>query len=195
MRALAFALLMIVAGPGGTIAEAARTAPIETVTLHRLFNEYYACGEHVEGELPYLGDALGADCLIQGGLDPDVETGFARAYRNDGARNEDWYGWNAEVLAPFDATIVRVNINPVVNQPGQLGAPPASFIVFERADGMRVLFAHVQDVQVSQGDSVTAGQIVARVGNNGYGRSPHIHVGAWKEETAFQIRWDLSRRP
>ena len=168
-------------------------ATIQAVTLHRLFNGYYACGEHVEGELQYMGDALGADCFVQGGLDPNTEGGFVRAYRNDGAQNEDWYGWNAEVLAPFDATIVRVNINPVVNQPGQLGNPPASFIVFERADGMRVLFAHVQDVQVDQGDTVTAGQVVARVGNNGYGRSPHIHVGAWMAETPYQIRWNLKR--
>ncbi|MEQ1819738.1 MAG: M23 family metallopeptidase [Terricaulis sp.] len=168
-------------------------APIETVTLHRLFNEYYACGEHIEGELQYLGDALGADCLIQGGLDPNTEGGFARAFRNDGLRNEDWYGWDAEVLAPFDATIIRININPAVNEPGHLGTPPASFIVFERVDGMRVLFAHVQDILVEQGSTVAAGQVVAHVGNNGYGRNPHIHVGAWKDETPYQIRWDLRR--
>ena len=36
-----------------------------------------------------------------------------------------------------------------------------------------------------------AGQVVARVGNNGYGRSPHIHIGAWKGENPYQIRWDL----
>lgn len=197
MRILLFALALAASSAACAQVSAqtpppATTAQIEAVTLHRLFNEYYACGEHREGELQHLGDALGADCLIQGGLNEDGN-GFVRAYRNDGARNEDWYGWNAEVLAPFDGTIARVNINPAVNEPGQLGNPPASFIMFQRADGMRVLFAHVQDVQVAQGDAVTAGQVVARVGNNGYGRSPHIHVGAWKDETAYQIRWDLSR--
>jgi hypothetical protein len=195
MRALLVAIALA-AIPAAACAQsraepAGSPTQIEVITLHRLFNQYYACGEHVEGELAYVGDALGADCLIQGGLDPNVEGGFVRAFRNDGARNEDWYGWNAEVLAPFDATVVRININPVVNQPGTLGSPPASFIVFERADGMRVLFAHVQDVRVAQGDTVTAGQVIALVGNNGYGRSPHIHVGAWKGETPYQIRWDL----
>lgn len=164
---------------------------IEAVTLHRIFNQYYQCGEHFAGEMQYVGDALGADCIIQGGDVTDAG-GFVRAFRTDGAANEDWYGWNAEVLAPFDGTVARVNINPVVNQPGQLGRPPASFVLFERADGMRVLFAHVQDLQVVQGDTVTAGQVVARVGNNGYGRSPHIHVGAWKDDTPYQIRWDLA---
>ena len=97
------------------------------------------------------------------------------------------------MLAPFDATVAAVRLNPVINEPGRLGRPPASFIVFERADGMRVIYAHVQDVQVAQGDAVRAGQVVARVGNDGYARSPHIHIGAWRGETPYQIRWDLRR--
>ena len=54
--------------------------------------------------------------------------------------------------------------------------------------------ARVVRVWRNEGDTVRAGQFVARVGNNGYGRSPHIHVGAWKGQTPYQIRWDL-RRP
>lgn len=190
MRAIIVPLICFLS-PASAFAQGRAVTPevIETVTLHRIFNEYFSCGEHYNGELEYLGDALGTDCVIQSGLQGD--TGFVTAFRNDGARNEDWYGWNAEVLAPFDGTVVAVNVNPVVNQPGQLGRPPASIILFERADGVRVLFAHVQDLQVARGDTVRAGQVVARVGNNGYGRNPHIHIGAWKGETPYQIRWDL----
>jgi hypothetical protein len=166
---------------------------IEAVTLHRLHREFYMCGEHLVGELQSIGDALGTDCVIHGGLDPEVEGGFVRAYRGDGARNEDWYGWNAEVLAPFDGTVRRIRTTESVNQPGVLGRPPASMLIFERADGVMVGFGHVQDLQVAEGDTVRAGQFVARVGNNGYGRSPHIHVGAWKGQTPYQIRWDLHR--
>lgn len=185
------AILAAAAAPAFAQGRAVTPETIETVTLHALHNEYYACGEHRDGELEYLADALGTDCVIQGGLVEGVEGGFVRPFRNDGAANEDWYGWNANVLAPFDGQVRAVRINEVTNLPGQLGRPPASLIVFERADGMLVLYAHVQDVQVAQGDTVRAGQIVARVGNNGYGRSPHIHVGAWKGETPYQIRWDL----
>jgi len=192
MRIICIAAALLAVASAPALAQRAATPEtIETVTLHRLHHEYYACGEHLEGELQYVGDALGADCVIQGGLEEGVEGGFVRPFIGDGSRNEDWYGWNAEVLAPFDGTVASVRINPVVNTPGQLGQPPASFIVFERADGMRVLFAHVQDLQVGQGDPVSAGQVVARVGNNGYGRSPHIHVGAFKGDVPYQIRWDL----
>lgn len=190
---ISLSLLAATAAPAAAQGRAVTPETIETVTLHRLHAEYYSCGEHVDGELEYLGDALGTDCVIQAGLQDGVEGGFVRAFRTDGAANEDWYGWTVEVLAPFDGVVVTTRLNPVVNQPGQLGRPPASFIVFERSDGLRVLYAHVQDMQVAQGATVRAGQVVARVGNNGYGRSPHIHIGAWKGETPYQIRWELRR--
>ena len=37
----------------------------------------------------------------------------------------------------------------------------------------------------------TSGQVVAKVGNNGYSRHPHIHIGAWKGNEPLQIRFDL----
>src|SRR5690606_33679265 len=155
MRAILIAVAALVCAPP-VLAQGRAVTPevIETVTLHRLHREYFACGAHVEGELEYLGDALGTDCIIHGGLQEGVEGGFVRAFRSDGANNEDWYGWNAEVLAPFDGVIAAVRVNPVTNRPGQLGRPPASFIVFQRSDGMMVMFAHVQDLQVAQGEAV-----------------------------------------
>lgn len=166
-------------------------APIEQVTIHPLFKVHYSCSEHWEGQLPYSGDALGADCVIYGGLPADGKSGFVRAFRTDGLTNEDWYGWGEAVLVPFDSTVVKVNINPVVNKPGQLGKPPASFVVFKSDDGTMALVAHVSDVTVKEGESVKAGQPFAKVGNNGYGRAPHIHVGAWRGKTPLQIRFDL----
>ena len=68
---------------------------------------------------------------------------------------------------------------------------PASSIVFLHPDGLRVLYGHVADIQVSTGDTVTEGDFVSRVGNNGYSRQPHIHVGAWKNKTPLQIQFNL----
>lgn len=53
------------------------------------------------------------------------------------------------------------------------------------------MFAHVQDLRVVEGDTVVAGQVVARVGNNGRASCPHIHAGAWKDDKPYQVRWDL----
>lgn len=158
---------------------------------HRIFDEYYACGEHREGELEYLGDALGSDCVIHVLEEIDGRT-LARAYRHSGKKNEDWYGWQRNVLSPCDCEVTRININRTVNLPGELGEPPATFVVLKRNDGVHFLLAHLDKPNVETGTRVRAGQTLGRVGNNGYGRNPHIHIGAWHGETPLQIRFDLS---
>jgi hypothetical protein len=159
--------------------------------IQPIFREYYSCGEHAAGELKYQGDNLGTDCVISKLVTVDDRT-WTHAYTGAGLRNEDWFGWRADVLAPCTCEVVRLNINPVVNLPGILGKPPASMIVFKRDDGVHILLAHIADPTVTVGQKVRAGEKVALVGNNGMSRSPHIHVGAWKESQALQVRFDLS---
>jgi len=192
--ALILAAAASAAPPGKSETDA--STPIETVSIHRLFSGYFSCSEHYAGELAYLGDDLGSDCMVLSSLAPgEEESGwFARLYRTDGKANEDWYGWGAPVLAPFDGTVEEVHINPLTNTPGKFNPKPASRIIFSKADGTHVMFGHVADIAVKQGDRVRAGQPVAKVGNNGYGRAPHIHIGAWRGKTPLQIRFDLRSR-
>jgi murein DD-endopeptidase MepM/ murein hydrolase activator NlpD len=161
------------------------------VVLHPLHGPHYVCLEHPAGQLRRLGDALGADCSVL-----DLATGPLRRwpafYTRAGRRNEDWYGWNVPVLAPFDGTVDSVHINSTVNVPGTLGRARASSIAFHRSDGVQVLYAHMQGIRVRAGDRVRAGQAIARVGNNGPALFPHTHVGAWRGDTALQIRFDLT---
>ena len=164
---------------------------IEAVQISPVYRQPFVCSEHADGEMDYVGDALGTDCMVMGGFDPRSDGAFGKLYRGDGKSNEDWYGWHAEVLAPFDGKIKAVLANEVVNQPGKFGRPPASMLLFERADGVVVVYAHVTAVKVKPGDMVGAGQAVASVGNNGMSRSPHVHVGAYRGDLPLQIRWDL----
>ena len=170
---------------------AAVAGAIQQVELSPLFAEDFVCAEHFDGQIPYAGDALGGDCVVTGGVDGD--TGYSRPFRTDGRTNEDWYGWRAEVLSPTDGIVVGVIAKEGANVPGTLGKPPAAMLQIRRADGTIVVLAHVTDIAVKRGDRVAAGQKIARVGNNGFARSPHIHIGAWREATAepLQIRWDL----
>lgn len=163
-----------------------RQDPIEEVTVHPVFPHASATTEHGEGELPSPGDALGRDCWVVRFID-----GWYRLHAGDGTRNEDWYSWGADVLAPFDGVVDSVRVNPVTNQPGHHAGGRASAIVFRRQDGVRVVYAHVDRVEVQPGDPVSAGQRIARVGNNGTSQCPHIHVGAWRDSTPLQIRFDL----
>ena len=167
------------------------SVPIESVLLHPLFAADFVCSEHHEGQLPYLGDALGSDCMVMGGLGDDGTSGFMSPYRSDGKTNADWYGWQAPVLAPIAGTVDRVHVNPVLNTPGEMGRPPATLVLLTGADGTHVMLAHLADVTVKQGDTVKAGQPLGVVGNNGFARAPHIHIGAWRGTTPLQIRFDL----
>jgi len=165
---------------------------IEDVVIHPVVSADFSCFEHAfhESDPVILGDAIGTDCTVVR-FDPQWSGRRPpRYYDNEGRRNEDWFGWRQELLAPFDATIEEIGINPVTNEPGTPGRPPASFIVFLRSDGTRVVYGHVQDVKVSQGATVRAGQAVALVGNNGYGYMPHTHLGAWRNGQPLQIRFD-----
>ena len=162
---------------------------IEAVMIAPLFREPFFCSEHHSGQMPHVGDALGTDCMVVGGID-GKGLGFSRLYRGDGRSNSDWYGWGAQVLAPFDGTVTGLFPNSTVNEPGVQGRPPAGMLVLKRDDGTAVMLGHVADVAVAVGDRVKAGQPIARVGNNGPARAPHIHIGAYRGRVPLQIRWD-----
>jgi hypothetical protein len=171
---------------------AARGNGVRAVLAHPLFDGFFTCSEHFAGQFEALGDALGADCMAERLEEIDGRF-FPRTYRGLGHENEDWYGWNQAVLAPCRGEVMRLHINPVTNRPGTAGRPPASSITVHCEDGTHFVYAHIQAPAVAVGDRVTAGQKLARVGNNGYGRVPHIHVGAWIGTTPLQIRWDQTK--
>src|SRR5688572_32666001 len=82
------------------VGKAISNAPIEQVTINPIFTAHYSCSEHCEGQLPYPGDSLGADCIVYGGMAADGKSGFMRAFKTDGLTNDDWYGWAVTVLVP-----------------------------------------------------------------------------------------------
>jgi len=170
---------------------AALAEPPSDVLTYPIFKDYFACSQHWVGALKGLGDALGSDCYIMNFVDQKGRL-WMRAHRGGGMKNEDWFGWHAEVLSPCTCTVEEVHVNPVNNVPGILGKPPASAIGLVREDGVHFVLAHVEDIRVKVKDQVTAGQVVALVGNNGMARIPHIHIGAWKDKEPLQIRFDLA---
>lgn len=162
---------------------------IESVMLYPLFRDPFVCGEHPAGQKTIAGDALGTDCQVLGGV-LDADRSFARLYRNDGTQNEDWFSWNADVLAPVDGVVVGLIPNPRVNVVGTMGKPPAGLIQIKTDDGITVMYGHLTDFAVALGDRVKAGQVIAKVGNNGPSYAPHVHAGAARGDVPLQIRWD-----
>lgn len=167
-------------------------AEIESVLLHPVFNQYYSCAEHWDGQFKEMGDSLGTDCFIQKFVEVKGRS-WLRSYKNEGHKNEDWFGWHQDVLAPIDGKVFKINENNVINKPGIMGKGMATWIAIKRDDGLMVILAHVDNIKVKVNDEVKTGQVIALVGNNGQSRHPHIHIGAWKEKIAFQIRFHQSK--
>jgi len=189
MHAFIFVVVVVISLFSMANASAFIDLPTDAVVIAPLFYQRFACTEHVSGELTDLGDALGSDCLVLG----DVAThgSFLRLYKTNGKNNEDWYGWHAEVHAPFDGIVLEAATGHGTNIPGTPGKPPPGFIRFKRADGLIVVYAHLDDIRVREGDHVAVGQVVGLCGNNGSAKNPHVHVGAYMHNKPIQIRWDL----
>jgi hypothetical protein len=140
--------------------------------------------EHTYQPVFRLGDQLGRDFSVE----KRGEDGIYRPYKpgTDGEENEDWFGWREEVLAPFDGRVVGVVQPDTVNVPGELNtdAQPG-LILFKNSEEINVVYAHAREIEVEKGESVSAGEVVAKVGNNATSRSPHIHIGAWKGKTSL----------
>ncbi len=163
---------------------------IDSVLAHPLFRGMYVCSEHWAGQLESVGDDLGQDCLPAAF---DSTAGFPKLFDGTGAKNEDWIGWEKAVLSPCTCKVQMVRLNESVNAPGSTGTPPASFIFLKGEEGINFVIAHIDSPLIKAGDSVVAGQQIARVGNNGFSRMPHVHVGAWRGKDALQIRWDQKK--
>lgn len=191
------------AGLMGLVPGAGAQSPeIEAATIHPPFAARFQCSEHALGDVDHVADALGADCVVfrrEGGPDGNLNVQFS----GDGTRNEDWFGWREPVLAPFDGVVLIVHINPVTTTPGQFGPGRSSAILFRQGDAddagaVQVAYVHVREVVVEEGDTVRAGQVVARVGNNGNSLNPHLHIGAFRgelysdEAVPLQVRMDLA---
>jgi hypothetical protein len=163
--------------------------PVDSVLAHPPFRKPFMCSEHPAGELAILGDDLGQDCLIVDFVEREGRT-WAMPYRTDGANNEDWFGWDEPVHSPCDCTVLQIKPNPVVNEPGRMGQSRAAGITLQAADGVHFVLGHLGSFAVEVGETVSYGQVIGTVGNNGFSRSPHIHAGAWRGTEGLQIRWD-----
>lgn len=170
--------------------QSGRGAEIRAVLAHPVFLVGYACVEHGEESATWdLGDAFGTDCFIEKLVDVDGRA-WAQAYRGSGKQNQDWYGWQQEVLSPCACKVLAMNINLEPNRPGVMGSKPASLLKLQRADGVIFHIAHFDKPLIKVGDSIEAGQVIARVGNNGLAHHPHIHIGAYQGSEPLQIRFD-----
>jgi hypothetical protein len=102
-----------------------------------------------------------------------------KTQQGDGSRNEDYYAFGREVLAPADGTVIEGIEGVRDNTPGSMNPYSAvgnCVMIQHRQDEVSVL-AHFKQgsIVVKAGDKVKRGQLLGRCGNSGNSSEPHIH--------------------
>lgn len=108
-----------------------------------------------------------------------------RLAEGDGLDVHQYPDYGADVLAVADGVVVDT-LNTLSDQkPGTLPDPKmmnignvdGNHIVIDLGDGVYAFYAHLQkgSVQVSVGDGVKRGQVMAKLGNTGNTSGPHLH--------------------
>ena len=103
----------------------------------------------------------------------------SKSYKGDGKRNEDFYAFGQEIVAPADGVATYVVDGVQDNVPGEMNRMfvPGNLVVIKHAEGEYSLFAHFKQnsIRVKVGDKVTKGRIIGLCGNSGNSSEAHLH--------------------
>jgi hypothetical protein len=111
----------------------------------------------------------------------------------------NWYGYDEPVYAPADGHVVKVvdgfPCGPIGN--GDRVHPAGNHVVIDIGNDRQVLLAHLVagSVAVEEGECVTSGALIGRVGNSGNSEAPHLHLHVQSaSETGIPFRFRSMQR-
>jgi hypothetical protein len=118
------------------------------------------------------------------GVDEKGET-----HSGDGTKNEDYYCFGRELLAPADGVVVEAIDGVRDNTPGSMNpyCLVGNCVVIQHRTNEVSVLAHFQrgTVAVKAGDAVKRGQLLGKCGNSGNSSEPHLHYHL-QDSTIFQ---------
>ena len=119
--------------------------------------------------------------------------------RGEGTRNEDYYAFGREVLAPGDGVVtdvitgVRDNVPSSMNPYSGLGN--AVFIQHSEYEVSVIAHLKLGSVRLERGQRVKRGEVIGLCGNSGNSSEPHIHYHLMntpviQDATGIKVRFD-----
>ncbi|MCR8642769.1 M23 family metallopeptidase [Paenibacillus sp. N1-5-1-14] len=102
------------------------------------------------------------------------------SYEGDPTKNESYFAFGQEIVAPAAGVVVEAVDGIADNTPGgemNTKQPSGNVVTIKHPNGEFSSIAHLMkgSVQVKVGDSVTAGQLLGKCGNSGNSSEPHVH--------------------
>ncbi|WP_285396642.1 M23 family metallopeptidase [Lysinibacillus sp. fls2-241-R2A-57] len=108
-----------------------------------------------------------------------VKVQDGQSYQNSPIRNENFYAFDEDIIAPADGKVVKVVDGIKDNVPGEMDEhnPAGNYVVIEHANNEFSMIAHFKkdSILVKSGEIVTAGQLIGKCGNSGNSSEAHIH--------------------
>jgi murein DD-endopeptidase MepM/ murein hydrolase activator NlpD len=129
-----------------------------------------------------------------------LDSGYGVNTPNGGKKSEDYAGWGRTIIAPADGVVVEVrsdrpdqpdpeNSDPKFYAPEfPNGGDPGNHVVIDHGNGEFSMLAHFQagSVLVKQGEHVTQGQPLGKLGSSGDTVTPHVH---YQLQSGPDIMW------
>lgn len=101
------------------------------------------------------------------------------SHEGDGSRNEDYFAFGRDVVAPADGDVIEVWRGVRDNPPGSPNpdAPFGNAVFLRHREGEISVLAHLRQgsLRVAVGDHVARGHVLASCGNSGNSTEPHLH--------------------
>ena len=115
----------------------------------------------------------------KGAFDIIITDENGKSHNNNGERNEDYFAFEKELIAPCEAEVVLVVDGIKDNKPGELNPiyTPGNTIILKTNNGEYLFFAHFKQnsIVVKQGQKVKKGELLGLCGNSGNSSEPHLH--------------------
>ncbi len=112
------------------------------------------------------------------------------SYKGDSKKNENYFVFGQEILAPCDAKVIKITQGVYDNIPGEMNQKQllGNSIVLETDKKEYLLFAHLKkgSLLVEEGQQVKQGQVMAQCGNSGNSTEAHLHLQLQNVADFFQ---------
>ena len=150
---------------------------IEDIAIHEQIEAYQYELESVEAEIRLLSlSCVGAEYV--GGVMAWPVPGYTRITSPFGMRTHPITGiyklhTGTDIGAPAGAEFIAAN-DGIVVKAGYNGAY-GNMVILDHGGGVQTLYAHGSEILVQEGQIVTSGTPVLKVGSTGYSTGPHAH--------------------